>query len=69
MIDSTVAFTTWPRIEQEVEGALKTFSFDDPSVERSTTRLGETVINAIRWHGQQTASLRPDVVPGVLLVI
>jgi hypothetical protein len=69
IIDSTLAYTTWPRIEAEVEGALKKFSCDDPSVRGSVCRLGKAVTNAIRWHGQQTdASLKSDLVPCVPVI-
>ena len=66
IIDSTLAYTTWPRIEEEVKGALKEFTSNNPSIQRSISRLGEAVINAIRWHGhQKSASLNPDLVQGV----
>jgi hypothetical protein len=66
IIDSTLAYTTWPRIEEEVVDALKEFTSDDPSVRGSIDRLGKAVINAIRFHGLQTgASLKPELVSGV----
>jgi hypothetical protein len=64
IIDSTVGYTTWPRIEEEVEGALEKFPCEDPSVRGSISRLGHAVINAIRRHGHQPGdSLKPDLVP------
>jgi len=50
-IDSTLVYTTWRRIYEEVEDALCKFSSPDPSVNRSVRRLANSVLDAINWHG------------------
>jgi hypothetical protein len=52
-IDSTLAYTTWQRIEEQVGIAVAQFSSNDQSVKRCVGRLGAAVINAIQWHGRQ----------------
>jgi hypothetical protein len=49
-IDSTLAYTTWRRVYEEVGGALREFSSPDPSVKRSISRLANSVLDAINWH-------------------
>jgi hypothetical protein len=49
-IDSTLAYTTWRRVYEEVNGALCEFSSPDPSVKRSISRLANSVLDAINWH-------------------
>ncbi len=56
-IDSTIAYITWQRISEEVEGALREFSSAHRSVHGSISRLANTVLDALRRHG---LSGRPD---------
>ncbi len=60
-IDSILAYTTWQRIYEEVDGALRSFSSTDPSIRGSITRLANAVLDAIRWHGQPLESQTPEI--------
>jgi hypothetical protein len=51
-IESTLAYTTWRRVYEEVHRALSEFSSADPSVKRSVSRLANSVLDAITWHGE-----------------
>lgn len=48
--DSTLAYTTWRRVYEEVDGALRKFSSPDPSVKSSINRLANSVLDAINRH-------------------
>lgn len=54
-IDPLIAFTTWRRISEEIDGALQDFSSPDPSVRASIRRLATAVLHAIRRHGLSDA--------------
>lgn len=52
-IDSTLAYTTWQKIEEQVGLAAAEFSSGDQSVKRCIGRLAAAVVNGIQWHGRQ----------------
>lgn len=52
-VDSTLAYTTWQRIAEQVGIAAAQFSSDDQTVKRCIGRLAAAVVNAIQWHGRE----------------
>jgi len=50
-VGSVVAYTTWPVVEQSIKAGLQASSFTNPSVEASVTRIANSALAAIKWHG------------------
>lgn len=63
MIDSMIAFTTWQRISEEVDGALRASSIADRSVQGSINRLAKAVLDALRRHGLSGLHATPSSQP------
>jgi hypothetical protein len=59
-LDSTLAYVTWQRIYEEVEGALRSFSSSDPSIRGTVSRLANAALDAIRWHGNTRVMADPE---------
>jgi hypothetical protein len=58
MIDSTLAYTTWTAVSEQIERALNQFSSPQQSVQRSIRRLAHAALDAIKWHGLQGGPLK-----------
>ena len=59
-VDSTLAYTTWQRVCENVEDALKSFSSSEPSAPDCVSRLAMAVLHTIRRHGSTPPSRDQD---------
>lgn len=50
-IESVIAYATWDEIKAAVSGALRGFRSGDASIDSSVSRVAETLLAAIKWHG------------------
>ena len=50
LIDSTVAYVTWPQVAECVDSGLRELDIPNPSVAAAVGRLAQSVRTAIKWH-------------------
>lgn len=49
-VDAVFAYTTWARVQQDVEAAVEDFAAAAPSLRASISRVAKAVTSAIQWH-------------------
>jgi len=52
-IAETVLWITWSEMAFAVDESLRGFKTDDASTYASIRRLADTLLNAIKWHGEK----------------